>query len=568
MTAPNLSERWRIWRLGPKRGQAPARGRTVSRPLFGWHRSAAAPVTEFLLVPSDLRATDPGLIDEFRLGQMSFHGETVRFGPQSPFALEGGSTAWQAELHGFGWLRDLAAAGTKDGLEVARLLVADWLTRHSRPRGGAWRADIMARRITSWITHSGFLLEGAEPHLFRRVTDSLGLHLRVLAATDRMARPGLPHLDCLVALLLADLTIEGRDAARAVSEPRFLAELARQIHPDGGHVSRNSDVVLDLLCDLLPLRRCYTARDMVVPPVLAQSVERMLVYLRTMRLGCGSLARFNGVGPNRPDALSTVLAFASDREPLPIELPASGYLRLERGETILIMDCAAAPPLEHSGQAHAGCLAFEMSDGASALFVNGGHPTPARKADAPSARATASHTTLLANGQSSARFIASPAIVRLSGDAALGGPPNVILRLMQVQGECAIEASHDGYLQNLQMIHSRRLELSLDGHRLEGRDRLGPRHGVLRLGRDLPFAIHFHLARGVAAEIEPGRVSVLMRLPTGKAWRLGADGAVPHIEVSPRYDRPGADTSARQIVLRGSCSGEIAVAWVLERISG
>ncbi len=567
MTAPNLSERWRIWRLGPKRGHPPAKGRTVSRPLFGWSRSAAAPVSQFLLVPSDLRSGDPDFLLEYRKGQLCFGGEIVRFDRQSPFAIDGGSAAWQRDLHGFGWLRDLAAAATPDALQAARALVADWLARNRRPRGRAWQADVLARRVISWNAHSGFLLEGAEPDFFRAVTDSLGLHLRVLTATHQTARPGLPHLTCLLAMLLADLTIEGRDDARAVSEKLVLNELSLQILTDGGHLSRNSSTVLEVLYDLLPLRRCYAARALEVPPVLAQSVSRMLTYLRTMRLGDGTLARFNGVGPSRPDAMATILSFDTDETPLPTELPASGYIRIERGATVLIMNCASAPPLEYSGAADAGFLSLEMTDGRDPLLVNAGYPGAGRLIDAPAARATASQTTLCLNGQSSARFISSPAITRICGDAALGGPPNVTLRFMQVQGECAVEASHDGYLQSHQMIHSRRLELSSDGQKLEGRDRLGPRHGVLRLGRDLPFAIHFHLARGVAADIESGRTSVALRLATGQAWRLVVDGAIPHIEMSQRFDRAQSDTTARQIVLRGDCSGETVVQWTLERVN-
>ena len=568
MTAPNLSERWRIWRLGPKRGRPPARGRTVSRPLLGWSRSAAAPVSDFLLVPSDLRTADPGVFDEFRRGQFCLGGEVVRCDRQSPFTIDAGSAAWQRELHGFGWLRDLAATGTPDALQAARALVADWLSQNRRPRGRAWQADVLARRVISWIAHSGFLLEGAEPEFFRAVTDSLGLHLRVLAATHRTARPGIPHLTCLLSMVLADLSIDGRDEARAVSEPLLLAELSQQILADGGHLSRNSSAVLDLLYELLPLRRCYAARGLEVPPVLARSVSRMLVYLRTMRLGDGTLARFNGVGQSRPDALATILAFDTDETPLPTELPASGYIRLERGATVLLVNSATAPPLEYSGAADAGFLSMEMTDGLQPLLVNAGYPGPGRLTDTPVARATASHTTLCVNGQSPARFIASPAITRLCGDAALGGPPNVTPRLMRVEGVCAVEASHDGYLLSHQVIHSRRLELSPDGHRLEGRDRLGPRAGVLRLGRDLPFAIHFHLARGVAAEIEAGRTTVALRLPAGQVWRLEIDGAIPHLEMSPRFDRAASDTTARQIALRGNCAGEIVVQWVLERVGG
>ena len=326
--------------------------------------------------------------------------------------------------------------------------------------------------------------------------------------------------------------------------------------------------MLDLLLDLLPLHRCYKAREIEPPPVLADAVRRMLLNLRAMRLGDGSLARFNGAGTTRAEALATVLAFDTGEGPLPAELPASGYVRLERGQTILLMDCAAPPALEFAGRAQAGCLAFEMSDGSRALLVNGGYPGTSRRDDRPAARATANHNTLTVNGQSSARFVASPAITRLCGDAALTGPAAVTFRFMAHNGAHAFEAMHDGYAETMLLMHSRRLELSQDGQRLEGRDRLGARQGVLRLGRDLPFAIHFHLAPRIRPQIEvsEGKSSVRLIVPGQPDWRLTTDDAEILIEASQRYDTAAPTPPSRQIVLRGSCPGEATVTWTLQRL--
>ena len=166
--------------------------------------------------------------------------------------------------------------------------------------------------------------------------------------------------------------------------------------------------------------------------------------------------------------------------------------------------------------------------------------------------------------------MSSPAIDRLCGDAALTGPGNVTFRFMAHSGAHAFEASHDGYAATSQLIHSRRLELSLDGTRLEGRDRLGPRQGVLRLGRDLPFAIHFHLAPRVqpAFEAIDGKPTVRLDLPRQPGWRFAAEGAEILIEASRRHDTFGPAPRSLQIVLRGSCPGEASVNWTLERLPG
>ena len=563
MSAPHLTERWRLLRLTAKLGRPGKRGRSMSR--LGL-RKPARPVDAFLLVPSDLRTPDPGVATEFRQGEVEFAGETVRFGRQSPFRVAGAGPFWQNELQGFGWLRDLAAA---NDLEMARQLVAEWLEHCSPPDGRAWTPEIVSRRIVSLLSQAGFLLEDAETQFFGAVTSSLALQMQVLAATHRRARPGLPHLQCLLAMLLADLTIADRDEPRESSEKLVLAEIGSQILPDGGHVSRNPRVLLELLLDLLPLRRCYAAREMETPPALDKAMQQMLLHLRTMRLGDGTLGRFNGMGLVRADELSTVLAFDSISSPLPRELPASGYVRFERGQTVMLMDCGSPPPLELAGQAQAGCLSFEMSDGPRAILVNCGYPGSGRSLERPVARATASHNTLSLNGQSSSRFVTSRSIQRLCGDAVLAGPAQVSFRFMEHNGSHAFEAWHDGYAQASQLVHTRRLEVSPDGSRLDGQDRLGPRRGVLRLGRDLPFAIHFHLAPGIGAAMDSlaGNRFVTLNVADGPGWRLSAAGADIEIAASHRYGTTAPGQPSLQILLRATCPGEATVIWTLERHS-
>ena len=51
---------------------------------------------------------------------------------------------------------------------------------------------------------------------------------------------------------------------------QLVAELERQILPDGGHISRNPGALIELLLDLLPLRQAFAARNIAPPPQLHQ----------------------------------------------------------------------------------------------------------------------------------------------------------------------------------------------------------------------------------------------------------------------------------------------------------
>src|SRR5690606_10197513 len=123
---------------------------------------------------------------------------------------------------------------------------------------------------------------------------------------------------------------------------RFLgSELATQIFPDGGHVSRCPSAILDLLADLLPLRQAYTARDIQPPQALLSAIDRMMPMVRFFRHGDGTFGRFNGTGDTPIDLVATVLAYDDARGAPVSHAPHSGYQRLSAGTTIVLMDTGA-----------------------------------------------------------------------------------------------------------------------------------------------------------------------------------------------------------------------------------
>src|SRR6516164_11794134 len=138
---------------------------------------------------------------------------------------------------------------------------------------------------------------------------------------------------------------------------RLIDELERQILPDGGHISRNPGVIIEILLDLLPLSQAFTARNVAPPPALINAIDRMMPMLRFFRHGDGNFALFNGMGPTPPDLLATVLAYDDARGTPVANAPHSGYQRLQAGGTIVLMDTGRPLSMPLSLEAHAGCLA-------------------------------------------------------------------------------------------------------------------------------------------------------------------------------------------------------------------
>ena len=153
----------------------------------------------------------------------------------------------------------------------------------------------------------------------------------------------------------------------------------------------------------------------------------------------------------------------------------------------------------------------------------------------------------------------------------MGAPPirypdRVDWRTEESEGAAVLEASHDGYRRRYELIHTRRLQLSADGMRLEGRDRLDGLSTKIRLRTDLPFAIHFHLLPGSSCGLGTAPNEAIITLADGQRWRFSAQGAALVIDESAYFAESAGPRRALQIVLRGVSFGETEVNWVAERM--
>ncbi|MEL7049934.1 MAG: heparinase II/III family protein, partial [Pseudomonadota bacterium] len=333
-----------------------------------------------------------------------------------------------------------------------------------------------------------------------------------------------------------------------------------------------------LLLDLLPLEQCFKARNITPPTSLAEAIKIVLATLRHLQLGDTGLARFNGMGARSSAALATVLAYddLTDPKRAKTTLERNGYVRLVMCGSVLIMDAGKPPPFECSGAAHAGCLSFEWSYRGENILVNGGTPSGASSVEHVSARSTASHNTLRLNEESSSELVRHTSLETAIGAIPLRGPSTVSVTAEILPEDddvfaeeddltpVGVEAMHDGYLERHGLIHQRRVEFANDGCRLFGTDTLSGHNQSVRLARDLPFAIHFHLPPKINAQLIDSGRRVKLHLPNGGAVIFAAEGALIGIEPSLFYASSCGPLNTEQIVLRGSTFGESDVAWSFE----
>ena len=535
--------------------------RVAAHPIVHWPFSFGK-ADRIVIAPQYLRTSDATRASEIYAGRFAFAGKVVTCDSRSPFEMNPPSEDWAASLFGFGWLRHLRASASGITRANARALVDEWITLNSSQDPIAWRADVVARRVMSWLSQAPLVLDDADVQFYRRFLRSLMRQVRHLRHTASQARDGVPRLQAAMALSYAALCMARQQRHIRAATKRLSEEMARQILPDGGHISRNPGALVELLVDLLPLRSAFTARNLVPPPELLNAIDRMMPMLRFFRHGDGNFALFNGMGPTPTDLITTILAYDDARGTPLANAPHSGYQRLESGSTLVLMDAGCPPPMAVSQEAHAGCLSFELSVKQNRIVVNCGLPVASREGWRQVARTTAAHSTVTFNDTSSCRFIeAGPVRRMLYGTPMIAGPRQVAVTREEQGDGTILRASHNGYAEIFNVIHERLLMLSSDGRRLDGEDSFTPARGELVPAERDQFAVRFHLHPSVKANRLSDGHGAMLAMPNREVWTFSAYGDRVEIEESVYLAGPDGPRRTVQLVIYGRARNVPRVRW-------
>ena len=613
-----MSERFRVAAVRARRARRITAARLLGSRLLRWRYGQLQSRT-LAIAPQDIRPRDRMFWAEIESGFLGLAGSVARIGRGSPFDCAPPGDAWARELHGFAWLRHIDVAvlmgdeprdygrnldmrphgdlddggpenapGNDQGNDLggglgrgdpdtwARRCVLDWLARERNSGAGfasghaavAHLPDVRARRIVSWLSAAMVLLDGSEPAEFDAVLRGLSADVTALSAQWRLLGDGRERLTALTALTFARVAFEEEDDQLDSVLAMLTAEIDRQVLPDGGHISRNPAALIDVLLDWLPLKSCFDARGMEVPPGLLAGIERAVGMVRFLRLGDGGIARFNGMGVADASTIATLLAY--DERPVrdAVLAPSSRYARLDRGGTIVIVDAGPPPPIEHASEAGAGVLALEASVGKQLLFVNMGAPGPTDSDWRAVSRATASHTGASLGEMSSAQLVRVPGMA--SGGRAMPAALSGTVRasVQSVEDGVALEASHEGYVARYGLVHRRVVGVDLTGA-IAGADHFEPRQRGAG-AEEVPFSVHFHLhpstSVDASAEGMTGRAaSLVLTLADGSRWRLEVTGAATSIEESTFLASSSGPQPSLRVVARGISTGGSTVAWTVRR---
>lgn len=528
-------------------------------------RFAGGAPDRLVVAPIDLRIADPHIAGEIYSGRFALGGKLVDTEGASPFQIESPTPGFTRSLHGFGWLRHMRAADHDLAFANARALVDDWISVEGRRLGRpAHTPEVLATRLISWLSHSPILLRGADHGFYRRFLKSIALQTRYLRHIAGAMPADATRFKARIALAMASLCLPASPGAVRSAARHLDGEFDQQILPDGGHVSRNPMVLLDLLTDLLPLRQTYVNLGQQPPRHMAASMDRMFSALRFFRHVNGELALFNGASAVSADRLLAVLRYDETSGAPFREMPHLKFQRLTSSDVVVLADTGAPPGGVASALAHAGCLSFELSSGANRFVVNSGAAVHPSTDFGALSRLTAAHSTVSLDDTSSLRISKSGYL----GPVVIGGVTRVQTETLDESGKhTGFSATHDGYLGPSKLLHRRKMRLLASGHEVQGRDELlKTDFSPAASGNRTVAVARFHIHPAIVVERSDDG-AIHLTAADGETWAFFARDLTPLIEDDVYFADLAGPRTSKLISLSFVAGENPQVDWKLVRIA-
>ncbi|MFT7144443.1 MAG: putative heparinase superfamily protein [Alphaproteobacteria bacterium] len=463
-----------------------------------------------------------------------FINQPIAIGSEMRWHPQGVSSLWLYNLHYFTWLNDLKDL-KKEGQDKAQELIESWLLDCNHFDKQIWHPYPLSLRLINWLTHYHWLTENMDQDLKKTFNQSLILQTEHLSHNLEWDVEGNHLIKNLKAMIYCGLCLPSKQTAYLDAITLLLEQINIQINADGGHYEKSPHYHIDVLKDFLDIQALILKAGQTPPARLTEAIDRMAIALEFYLYKDKQLALFNDGCVGDKDEIESILKRCRTGEELPQELPDTGYVRMERKKTLLMMDVGTCCPDNLPAHGHADTLSFEMCHGVERIFVNNGTYAYQHK-KRNIFRGTAAHNTVSIAGENSAEVWAT---------FRIGRRPTQVEYTLKSEKNVGIgvDASHNGY-RHLKATHNRKVFLSDDGHDIRGEDT------ITNKGHHRTLA-HFHLHPNIKCKIVSQEEA---EITTEKGIKLSfiAKGGRLYEAQSEYAPQFGEKTIAKQLVIKGN----------------
>ncbi len=276
------------------------------------------------------------------------------------------------KLHSYYWLSSLKALATRDSAQKAIYLVESWLSKYKFFNKITWQGDILAERIFQLISSLKFMEAEQNVLVVHKIKEEMSLQIFHLILLYKLSRLGLYKINnnlkvikALITFFLAKEDDDKKNDDNITKIIEFLnSEIKKNILSDGGHISRNPHKALLYLEDLLQIYYMLKNHKRFEIAFIRTSIDRLALFVKSMRHPDGSLAIFNGGYLSDKNKIDYLLSLSNAPAEQSLNLRNSGYVKIVSENAAIFFDIGNKTKNNNS------LLSFELSVDNNKLITN------------------------------------------------------------------------------------------------------------------------------------------------------------------------------------------------------
>ena len=218
------------------------------------------------------------------------------------------------------------------------------------------------------------------------------------------------------------------------------------------------------------------------------------------------------------------------------------------------MDIGSAPDKKFSSNYQAGSLSFEIISGGKKLICNSGYFQDFKHKLNKISKSSATHSTLILDDSSSCKFTKESKIFENFKIIK----KNIVFE----DNYWKINAAHDGYLKQYDVIHEREIEFYPEQMKFIGHDKMISKNNV----KDLKFEIRFHLEPNVKVMKTLDGMNILIDL-NGEGWKFNSDHNTIDIDNGLYFGKKNSFVDNKNIFISGMTKNDNqTIKWEISKL--
>ena len=457
-------------------------------------------------------------------------------------------------LNSFFWLFSLDLKSSKKNTQNT---ISQWIEKNSRYNSKNWKIDIIAKRIISWISNSKLTYEDAGPvyrNKFNNIIKKQINHLINEIEKDEWVDDKM--IGC-AAIILVGLAYRDKDNYLNLGFNLLKKIIKFSFDNDGFPKSRNIKQLNFYLKYFVLIREWLKESQNEIPEYIDENIYYLGQAYAFIWQNNKKNILFNGNEETNNVELDHYLkklgySFKNQNKEL------GGYAILNNKQISLIMDIGSSPDKKFSSNYQAGSLSFEIISNGKKLICNSGYFQNFKNKLNEISKSSAVHSTLVLDDSSSCKFTRDSDLSTKISQGLKVIKKNIVFE----KNYWKVNAAHDGYLKNYNIVHEREIEFYPEQTKFIGYDKIDTKTDT----KNFKFEIRFHLEPNVKVMKTKDNKSILIDLD-GQGWKFNSDGYEINIDNGLYFGKKNSFINNQNIFILGMTNSKNqTIKWELTKL--